>query len=96
MDSNANRQERIEQHRAEMPQRYRETYDRAMTGRSRKSAMRVFCAECCGYEIREVHCCSSPECPLFPYRPRSRAPQGAPEGLREAVESTDAREKVSE
>ena len=91
-----NRRERIARHRAEMPRKFRESYDRAMSGRSRKAALYVFCDECCGYEIKEVHRCTSPECPLFPYRPRSRVSQGAPEGLREAVESTDTRERVSE
>ena len=47
---------RIAQHRSEMPRRFREGYDRAMSGRSRKSAMRIFCAECCGYEIRRPAC----------------------------------------
>lgn len=45
--------ERIAQHRSEMPRRFRDRYDPAMSGRSRKSAMRIFCAECCGYEIQE-------------------------------------------
>ena len=89
MGSNANRQERIAQHRAEMPGRYREAYGRAMTGRSRKSAMHIFCAECCAYEIREVHLCTSPECPLFSYRPRSRVSQGAPQGLPYRAESKE-------
>jgi len=82
--------ERIAQHRSEMPQRYRESYNRAMTGRSRKAAMYSFCAECCGYEIREVFLCTSPECPLYPYRPRSRVAQGAPEGIPNRVESQES------
>lgn len=81
MASKEDQQERIAQRRAEMPRRYRDAYDRAMKGRSRKAAMYSFCLECCGWEIREVFLCTSPECPLFPYRPRSRISQGAPEGL---------------
>ncbi|HLB75001.1 MAG TPA: hypothetical protein VJJ98_13350 [Sedimentisphaerales bacterium] len=93
---NSEQQERIVQHRAEMPRRYREAYDRAMTGKSRKSAMHAFCAECCGWEIKEVHLCTSPECPLFPYRPRSRLAQGAPEGVPNEPGSMNSAQKGAE
>ena len=89
-------QERIAQHRAEMPRKFREIYCRAMTGKSRKSAMHVFCAECCGYEIREVHCCTSPECPLYPYRPRSRVSQEASESIPQAPEPEKSSQDVPE
>jgi hypothetical protein len=50
-------------------------YDRAMTGKSRKAAMRMFCLECMGYSERGVEECTTTVCPLYPYRtaPRSRA-----------------------
>lgn len=75
------RQTRIAQHRAEMPRKFREGYNLAMSGRSRKAALRILCAECCGFEIQEVHRCTSPGCVLLPYRPRSRVSQGAPQSL---------------
>jgi len=82
--------ERIAQHRTEMPRRFRDNYDRAMSGKTRKAAMYLFCCERSGYEIREVHRCTRPECPLYPYRPRSRVSQGAPQSVPERPESTNA------
>ena len=71
----------ISKRRAQIPRHYLATYDRAMAGKSRKAAMRAFCLECCGWEIREVFRCSDLACPLHPYRPRSRILQGAPQGV---------------
>lgn len=48
---------------------YQKLYDKAMTGKSRKSAMKAFCLECCGWERTEVHLCSDTGCPLYLYRP---------------------------
>lgn len=73
--------EKMAQHRAAIPRRFRESYARAMGGKSRKAAVSAFCAECCGYEIREVFFCTSPECPLYPYRPRSRSAQRRSESV---------------
>jgi len=53
---------------AEMPPKYRGIYKRAMTGKSRKAALRAFCLECCGWQRVEVARCTAPACPLFPYR----------------------------
>ena len=93
---NAERQEHIEQRRAQMPRSYRACYDKAVSGKSRKAAMRAFCLECCGYEIREVFLCTDLGCPLYPYRPRSRVLQGAPESILEAPESKKSFQDVSE
>ena len=87
MSMKLERERQIAERRAHMPKQYRSVYDRAMTGRSRKAAMRAFCVACCGYEIREVFICSDLACPLWPYRPLSRISQGAREGLRERAES---------
>jgi hypothetical protein len=88
--------ERIAQRRSEMPRRFRDSYDRAMSGKSRKAAMYSFCIECCGWEIREVHLCTSPECPLFPYRPRSRSAQRARQSVPNEPESAQTPQRVSE
>lgn len=82
----ANRQEQIAARLAQMQKQYRPTYNRAMTGKSRKAAMRAFCAECCGWEIREVFLCTDLGCPLYPYRPRSRVSQGASKSVPEPTE----------
>ena len=52
-----------------IPRKYQGIYDRAMSGKSRKAAIRAFCLECCGWERNEVALCTDPGCPLFPYRP---------------------------
>ncbi len=82
------RDEQISERRAEMPKLYRGTYERAMTGKSRKAATRAFCLECVGWQIKEVHTCTDLACPLYPYRPASRAVQSAPDDNAEAAEST--------
>ena len=50
------------------PPKYRAMYKRAMTGKSRKAAMQVFCAECVGYVSAEIKLCTDKGCPLYPYR----------------------------
>ncbi len=74
-------QERIAGHRLQIPKLYRGIYDKAVSGKSRKAAMHAFCLECCGWVIKEVYLCTSPQCPLFLYRSKSRASQGAPESV---------------
>lgn len=81
------RETQIAKRRAEMPCAYRACYDKAVSGKSRKAAMRAFCLECCGYEIREVFLCTDLGCPLYPYRPRSRVSQGTSESVLEGPES---------
>ena len=55
-------------HRAEIPQKYRGLYDRAVDKTSRKASIRSFCLECCGYSPKETSNCTSPACALFKYR----------------------------
>ena len=52
----------------DVPAKYKAMYKRAMTGKSRKAAMSVFCAECVGYVSSEIGLCSDKGCPLYPYR----------------------------
>ncbi len=52
----------------DIPPKYRAMYKRAMSGKSRKAAMRIFCLECFGYSEMEVSLCTDPNCPLYPYR----------------------------
>jgi len=90
------REAQIANRRAEMPRSYRACYNKTVSGKSRKAAMRAFCAECCGYEIREVFLCTDLGCPLYPYRPRSRVSQGSPESIPQAPESKMSLQDVSE
>lgn len=75
------RQEQIAARLAQIPKLYRATYEKAVRGKSRKAALRAFCAECCGYQIKEVYLCTDLGCPLYPYRPRSRVSPVAPESV---------------
>ncbi len=52
----------------DIPPKYIAMYKRAMGGKSRKAAMRIFCLECVGYSEMEVSLCTDPNCPLYPYR----------------------------
>jgi hypothetical protein len=54
---------------AEIPPAYRQTYKRAMTGKSLRAATTAFCQECCGYQREEIKLCTAIDCPLYPYRP---------------------------
>ncbi len=78
---NIERKEKIAERLAQIPKLYRGIYDKAITGKSRKAAMHAQCLECCGWQIKEVFLCTSPQCPLYPYRPKSRVPQDAPESV---------------
>ena len=83
------RQKKISERRAQMPKLYRAIYDKAVRGKSRKAAMHAFCLECCGWQIKEVFLCTDLGCALYPYRPQSRASQGAPESVSAQPERTN-------
>lgn len=51
-----------------IPLRYRRMYVKAMEGRSRRFAIRVFCLQCVAFVRAEVLRCMSEGCPLYPYR----------------------------
>jgi len=51
---------------------YQGIYNRAMSGKSRKAAMRAFCLERVGWKRNEVALCTDKDCPLYPYRPYKR------------------------
>ena len=65
----------------QMPSLYRRFYLAALTGKSRKSALKVHCLECAGWSHAEVALCESVACALWPYRPfvklRKRYPKRA-------------------
>jgi len=63
------RQERITQRLRDIPKIYRRIYQQAVKGKSRKAAIHAFCLECVSWEREEVRLCTSPECPLFAFKP---------------------------
>jgi hypothetical protein len=54
--------------RASVPRQYLKLYDRAMSGKSMKAAIRAHCVMCMGWNHTDVPGCTAPGCPLFPYR----------------------------
>jgi len=53
-----------------VPKSFRNTWAKAMSGRSRTAAIKVMCGRCVGWERKEVRYCTAKEtCPLWPYRP---------------------------
>lgn len=52
-----------------VPDIYKRTYSKAMSGKSRKCGVKMMCLECCGYLRNEVALCSDNDCPLYQYRP---------------------------
>ena len=70
----------------DVPLKFLPMYRRAMSGRSRKAATRVFCLQCVGWLEREVELCTAHNCPLFPYR----------KGGAESLESTNTPTKEIE
>ncbi len=51
-----------------IPKKFQALYRKALTGKSRRAAVRSFCLECVGYQQAEVERCSATGCPLHPYR----------------------------
>ena len=54
--------------RKDIPTKYRSHYEKGIVGKSRKSAIRAQCLECCGWSSKEVRCCTSTDCTLHKFR----------------------------
>ena len=61
--------DKIKNRLKDMPMSCRNNYKMAISGRSRKAAVKAFCLECMGWERTEVHNCNTITCPLHPYKP---------------------------
>lgn len=55
--------------REQVTPKYRGIYDKALTGRSMKSAIHINCLLCVGCERKEIKNCKTVGCPFFLYRP---------------------------
>ena len=51
-----------------IPKKYKKLYEKAVSGRSRKAAIRSQCLECVGYFPKEITLCTDKGCPLYLYR----------------------------
>ena len=54
----------------DVPDKYKVMYKRAMSGKSRKAAIRLRCLDCVDYSPKEVENCTAKDCPLYAYRLR--------------------------
>jgi hypothetical protein len=59
----------VEDRLSQMPNHCRNTYLRALGGRSPRSAIKAFCLECVSWQRAEVVRCTAQACPLWSYRP---------------------------
>lgn len=59
----------------DVPPKYRPLYRRAMTGKSRKAAIRAHCLMCVGWFESEARSCTARNCPLYPYLTRGVKPR---------------------
>jgi len=59
-------------HRANIPDlhngAYRRLWDRAISGRDLRAAIRGKCQDCMAWQVPEIKICTCVACPLFPYR----------------------------
>jgi hypothetical protein len=53
---------------ADVPESKQKMYEKAVTTKSPRKAIKIFCLECCGYSSKEVDLCTGLGCPLYPYR----------------------------
>jgi hypothetical protein len=51
-----------------VPAHHEKLYQRAISGKDSWAAIRCHCIQCFGWNAAEVPGCTSPDCPLFPYR----------------------------
>jgi len=79
-------QGKIDRRRANIPRIHRKTYDKAMHGKSLRSAVKAFCLECVCWQKEEVRACTDYACPLYPYRPYKESPKQAFESVSFATE----------
>lgn len=73
------RQKQIAERRAQMPLKYRATYDKAVFGKSLRAAVNAQCLECVMWVSKEVTLCTDLACPLYavrPYRNSGNSRQG--------------------
>lgn len=72
MPSNKEIKKQIEAKMETVPASLQKTYKQSRKNGQRKAAIKIFCAECVGYERKEVRNCTALACPLWPHRPYQR------------------------
>jgi len=66
---NPARRASVDNRLSQMPSLYRNTYRRAISGKSPAAGIKAFCNECVGWQRVEVARCTALACPLWSYRP---------------------------
>ena len=67
----------ITRRRNQIPRLHRANYDKAMSGKSMKAAIKAHCLECMHWQKKEVSHCTSYGCALYPYRPYKTAKEAS-------------------
>ena len=83
-------EQQIKERKAQIPNIHQANYDKAMKGRSLKSATKAFCLECVSWQKEEVRLCTDFACPLHPYRPYKENSKKASQGLGFMTKSTNS------
>ncbi len=58
-------------------------------------AIRKYCIECSGYQLKEIRDCTCTECPLYPYRMGTRPSQDTIDTLKKNYQKNHELAKVS-
>ena len=66
---NGVKNKKIERKLKDIPEIYREIYEKAVLGGSKPAAIKAFCLECACWEKNEIIKCNSVACPLYMVRP---------------------------
>jgi hypothetical protein len=73
MDSGVNednkRNQKIARKLKDIPEIYREIYEKAVIGGSKPAAIKAFCLECVCWQKNEIINCTCVTCPLYLVRP---------------------------
>lgn len=76
----------------EIPERYLETYKKAMTGKSRTAGVKAKCLDCTNWQKKEIELCTVSDCPLYPYRPYGAKKTPTVKGLARDRQKSDLRD----
>ena len=80
------RQQQIDEQLKQIPDILKKTYLKAVSGKSRNSAIKAFCQYCFGFDSNyrdDIRNCTDMSCPLYPYRPyrNIREPKVCPKSI---------------
>ena len=80
----------IAKRRADVPSKYRRTYDKAVRGKSLRAVVNAQCLECVCWQRSEVQACTCLACPLWGVRPYQEISRSVLNEPLARVESTNS------